>query len=126
MNLKKIETKNAPGAIGPYSQGIAVNGFVFISGQMPVDPVTGKMVNGTIAELTRAALNNAAAIAKEAGTDLSKAVKTTVFLADMSYFAEVNEEYAKFFPDVAPARSCYAVAKLPKDAKIEIEVICAL
>ncbi len=126
MKLKRIETQNAPSAIGPYSQAVAANGFVFISGQMPVDPATGEMCQGTIGELTECALHNAQAIAKEAGTDLSKAVKTTVFLTDINDFAEVNEAYAAFFTGITPARSCFAVASLPKQARVEIEVICML
>ena len=124
MSIEKIETKNAPGAVGPYSQAIKANGFVFISGQTPIDPATGKMAEGSVAELARQSLKNAAAIAEAAGTSLSKAVKTTVFLTDMADFAEVNGEYAKWFPGTFPARSCFAVKTLPVGAKIEIEVIC--
>lgn len=124
MSIEKIETKNAPGAVGPYSQAIKANGFVFISGQTPIDPATGKMAEGSVAELARQSLKNAAAIAEAAGTSLSKAVKTTVFLTDMADFTEVNGEYAKWFPGTFPARSCFAVKTLPVGAKVEIEVIC--
>ena len=121
-----VSTANAPGAIGPYSQAIKAGGLVFISGQLPIDMSTGELCAGTIAEATTCCLNNAAAIAKEAGTDLARAVKTTILLTDMGDFAEVNAAYGKFFPSESPARACYAVAALPKDAHIEIEVICAL
>lgn len=121
-----ISTRNAPGAIGPYSQAIKSGGFVFISGQLPIDMATGDLSSGSAADMTRCSLKNAAAIAKEAGTDLTKAVKTTIFLTDMNDFAEVNGAYAEFFPGEPPARSCFAVSALPKGAKVEIEVICAL
>lgn len=121
-----VSTSEAPGAIGPYSQGIRSGNFLFISGQLPIDMATGELCAGSIAEQTRHSLKNAAAIAKAAGTDLSKAVKTTIFLADMKDFAEVNGAYAEFFDKEPPARSCFAVAGLPKNAQVEIEVICAL
>lgn len=124
MSIEKIETAQAPGAVGPYSQAIKANGFVFISGQTPIDPATGKMAEGSMADLARQSLKNAAAIAEAAGTSLSRAVKTTVFLTDMADFAEVNGEYAKWFPETFPARSCFAVKALPVGAKVEIEVIC--
>ena len=124
MSIERIETPNAPGAVGPYSQAIRSNGFVFISGQTPIDPATGKMAEGSIAELARQSLKNASAIAQAAGTSLNKAVKTTVFLTDMADFKEGNEEYAKWFPETFPARSCFAVRQLPVGAKVEIEVIC--
>ncbi len=120
-----IATAGAPGAIGPYSQGIGMGDLVFISGQLPVDMATGELCAGSIGEQTKHSLKNAAAIAKAAGTDLSKAVKTTVFLTDMADFAEVNAAYAEFFPKEPPARSCIAVAALPKNARVEIEIICA-
>lgn len=125
MAIEKIETAQAPGAVGPYSQAIKANGFVFISGQTPIDPATGKMAEGSIADLARQSLKNAAAIAEAAGTSLEKAVKTTVFLTDMADFKEVNGEYAKWFPGTFPARSCFAVKELPVGAKVEIEIICA-
>lgn len=121
-----IATTHAPGAIGPYSQAIQTGGLVFISGQLPIDMATGELSCGTIAEQTKCALTNASAIAKAAGTELAKAVKTTIFLTDMADFAEVNTAYAAFFPSDPPARSCVAVAALPKNAQVEIEVICAL
>lgn len=119
-----VSTNEAPKAIGPYSQAVKMGDFVFLSGQLPVDMATGELCAGSIAEQTRHCLNNAAAIAKAAGTSLANAVKTTVFLVDMGDFAEVNGAYAEFFPDEPPARSCVAVAALPKNARIEIEVIC--
>lgn len=121
-----VATQDAPGAIGPYSQAIKHGAFVFVSGQLPIDMATGELSEGSMAEQTKCSLNNAAAIAKAAGTSLEKAVKTTIFLTDMGDFAEVNGAYAAFFPANPPARSCVAVAALPKGARIEIEVICAL
>ena len=120
-----VHTAGAPAAIGPYSQGIKSGGFLFISGQLPIDMATGNMPDD-IAQATTCCLNNAAAIAKEAGTDLTKAVKTTIFITDMGDFAAVNGAYGAFFPSEPPARSCFAVSALPKDARVEIEVICAL
>ncbi|MBP3227771.1 MAG: RidA family protein [Bacteroidaceae bacterium] len=122
---KNISTPNAPAAIGPYSQAIEAGGLVFVSGQIPVDPATGEIVSGGIADLTARCLNNAAAILKEAGLTLADVVKTTVFLADMADFAEMNAEYAKFFPAPAPARSAVAVKTLPKGVRVEIECIAA-
>ncbi len=120
-----VATTEAPGAIGPYSQAISLGDIVFISGQLPIDMATGDLSTGSIGEQTKCSLKNAAAIAKAAGTDLSKAVKTTIFLTNMADFAEVNTAYAEFFPQTPPARSCVAVAALPKNARVEIEVICA-
>lgn len=121
-----MSTQNAPGAIGPYSQGIKTGGLLFISGQLPIDMAGGELSTGSIAEQTRCSLRNAAAVAAAAGTGLENAVKTTVFLTDMADFAEVNGAYAEFFPQDPPARSCVAVAALPKNARVEIEVVCAL
>ncbi len=118
-----IKTSEAPQAIGPYSQGIAVGNLVFASGQLYFDPATGELIEGTIQEKTVQCLKNAEAILKAAGTDLSKVVKTTVYLSDMNLFAGMNEAYAGFFPGEAPARSCVAVKELPKGADVEIEVI---
>lgn len=121
-----IATGAAPGAIGPYSQAVKTGNLVFISGQLPIDMATGELCTGSIAEQTRCCLRNAEAIAKAAGADLAGAVKTTVLLTDMADFAEVNGAYGEFFPAEPPARACYAVAALPKGARIEIEVVCAL
>ena len=120
-----ISTTNAPAAIGPYSQAIEANGFVFVSGQIPLDPATGELVEGDIATLTRQCLTNANNILKEAGLSLANVIKTTVFLADMADFAEMNSEYANFFPTPAPARSAVAVKTLPKGVRVEIECIAA-
>ena len=123
--MKALHTTNAPAAIGPYSQAIEINGFVFASGQIPIDPSTGKFVEGGIKEQTRQALTNASHILKEAGTDLSHVVKTTVYLADMNDFAAMNEVYATFFKEPYPARSAVAVKDLPKGALVEVECIAA-
>lgn len=120
---KEISTENAPKAIGPYSQGIKAGNFVFVSGQLPVDPQTGKFPDKDIAVLTRRSLDNISAVLYEAGMTMRDVVKTTVFLADMDDFKVVNEVYAGYFDDVPPARSAVAVAKLPKGARIEIEAI---
>jgi len=119
-----ISTKNAPGAVGPYSQGIKTNGLLFVSGQLPIDMATGEFAD-SIGEQARCCLRNLDGIAKEAGTSLQNAVKLTVFLTDMNDFAEVNAAYAEFFPDMPPARSCIEVSALPKNADIEIEAIIA-
>ena len=120
---KAIATAKAPGAIGPYSQAIAANGMLFISGQLPIDPATGEFAQGGVTELTRQSLTNAQNILKEAGLTLENVVKTTVFLADMNDFAEMNAEYARFFTANPPARSAVAVKTLPKGARVEIECI---
>ena len=123
--MKAIHTNNAPAAIGPYSQAIEVNGFVFASGQIPIDPATGDFVEGGIKEQTKQALTNASNILKEAGTNLSHVVKTTVYMADMGDFAAMNEIYAQFFNEPYPARSAVAVKALPKGALVEVEVLAA-
>mgnify|MGYP004629625673 CR=1 FL=1 len=126
--IEKIETKNAPAAIGPYSQAVKVGSFVFASGQIPVDPATGLVVEGTTADQARQCFKNIKAVLAEAGTDLTKVVKATVFLKDMNDFVPVNEVYAEAFSSspVLPARSAVQVAKLPKDVGVEIEVIATL
>ena len=120
---KAISTPNAPAALGPYSQAIEVNGVVFLSGQLPIDPATGEFVAGGIKEQTLQIFKNIAAILKEADMTLDNVAKTTVFLADMADFADMNEVYASQFSDTFPARSAFAVKTLPKNADIEIEVI---
>ena len=120
---KAISTQNAPGAIGPYSQAIEANGFIYLSGQLPIVPATGSFPEGGIKEQTRQSLLNAQAILKEAGSDLNKVVKTTVLLADIADFAAMNEVYASFFEAPYPARSAFAVRDLPKGALVEIEMI---
>ena len=121
----QISSSKAPAAIGPYSQAIAANGFLFISGQLPIDPATGNFAEGGIRELTRQSLENVKSILAEAGLTLADVVKTTVFLADMSDFAAMNEVYAEYFTAPAPARSAGAVKTLPKGGLVEIEVIAA-
>lgn len=123
--MKQIDTNNAPAAIGPYSQAIEVNGFVYLSGQLPVDPATGNFPEGGVKEQARQSLLNVKAILEEAGLGFGNVVKTTVFLADMSYFADMNEVYAQFFNKPYPARSAVAVKALPKGALVEIEVVAA-
>lgn len=125
MNRIVIATSNAPAAIGPYSQAIATDNLLFISGQLPIDPTSGKMVEGDIAAKTHQILKNAAAIAKEAGTELSRTVKTTIFLTDLADFQEMNRAYGSHFPGAPPARSTVQVAALPLGSNIEIEFILA-
>jgi 2-iminobutanoate/2-iminopropanoate deaminase len=120
---ERIQTDNAPPAIGPYSQAIKAGGFVFISGQIPIDPLTGEFVAGGITEQAEQVLKNLTALLEASGSSLEQVVKTTVFLADMKEFAAMNEVYAKFFPAPAPARATVAVAGLPRDARVEIEVV---
>lgn len=119
--MNRIETNRAPGAIGPYSQGYVVNGFVFTSGQIPIDPATGEIPIGISAQ-TEQSCKNVAAIVEAAGSSMDKVIKTTCFLADMADFAAFNEVYAKYFT-AKPARSCVAVKTLPKNVLCEIEAI---
>jgi 2-iminobutanoate/2-iminopropanoate deaminase len=123
--MKAIATKNAPAAIGPYSQAIETNGFVYCSGQLPIIPATGQFPEGGIKEQTRQSLLNAQAILNEAGLSLANVVKTTVLLADIADFAAMNEVYAEMFKAPFPARSAFAVRDLPKGALVEIECIAA-
>lgn len=123
--MKQISTQNAPAAIGPYSQAIEVNGFVYASGQLPIDPATGAFPEGGVKEQTRQSLLNVKAILEEAGLALSNVVKTTVYLADMGDFAAMNEVYSQFFAQPFPARSAIAVKALPKGALVEVEVVAA-
>ena len=120
---ERIQTENAPAAIGPYSQAIKAGGFVFASGQIPIDPQTGQFVAGGIAEQTRQVLKNLGAVLEAAGSSLDLVVKTTVFLADMKEFSGMNEVYATFFAGPPPARATVAAAGLPRDARVEIEVV---
>ena len=122
---KVINTEKAPAAIGPYSQAIEVNGFVYASGQLPIDPATGQFPEGGIKEQTRQSILNAQSILQAAGLDLSHVVKTTVYLDSMDDFAAMNEVYAEFFSSPFPARSAVAVEKLPKGALVEVEVLVA-
>ena len=121
-----ISTKNAPSAIGPYSQAVKAGNLLFISGQIPLDPATGEVVEATIQAQTTRSLNNLKAILEEAGGNLRSVVKTTVFLKSMDDFAEMNKVYQQFFQSDCPARSAVQVATLPKDVMVEIEAIAAL
>lgn len=123
--MKQISTLNAPAAIGPYSQAIEVNGFVYASGQLPIDPATGAFPEGGVKEQTRQSILNVKAILEEAGLALSNVVKTTVYLADMGDFAAMNEVYSQFFAQPFPARSAIAVKALPKGALVEVEGVAA-
>ena len=118
-----VSTTNAPGAIGPYSQAIKAGGMVFCSGQIPIDPATGEFVSDVVSEQTEQVLKNLSEVLKAAGTSLDGVVKTTVFLADMNDFAEMNEVYGRFFSDNKPARATVQAARLPRDDKVEIECI---
>ena len=121
-----IHTDSATAAIGPYSQAIQIGDLLFVSGQVPIDPSTGAIVEGDIKAQAQQSLNNLKAILNAAGTNMGAVVKTTVFLADMNDFAAMNEVYAQFFQEPFPARSAVQVARLPKDAKVEIEAIAQL
>jgi 2-iminobutanoate/2-iminopropanoate deaminase len=121
--MEIIQTDRAPQAIGPYSQAIKTNGFVFASGQIPLDPTTMQIIEGDIRTQTDRVLNNVMAVLEEAGSSIKNVVKTTVFLADMNDFAAMNEVYATFFGETKPARSTVQAARLPRDVKVEIEVI---
>ncbi|MDO4536232.1 MAG: RidA family protein [Clostridium perfringens] len=119
---KIINTKNAPGAIGPYSQGTECGNLIFVSGQLPIDMSTGKLAT-EIKAATKASLDNVKAILEEAGSSMNQVLKTTVLLKDINDFAAVNEVYGTYFTKDCPARACFQVGKLPKDALVEIEVI---
>lgn len=121
-----ISTENAPGAIGPYSQAVKTGNMVFCSGQIPIDPATGEFVSNDVAEQTRQVLKNLIAVLEAAGTDLNNVVKTTVFLADMNDFTAMNEIYAEFFNENKPARATVQAARLPRDARVEIECIAVV
>ncbi|MEX1378239.1 MAG: RidA family protein [Eubacteriales bacterium] len=118
-----IKTENAPGAIGPYSQAVKANGFLFVSGQLPIHPATGKFIGSTIQEQTKQCILNAEAILKAAGYSLDDVVKTTVYLNSIDEFVKMNEVYAEFFESDCPARAAFEVGALPKGAKIEIEMV---
>lgn len=122
---KVISTSNAPAAIGPYSQAIETDGYVFTSGQIPINPATGEVEGKTIEEQTEQVMKNIGALLEASGLTFANVVKTTCFLADLNDFTAFNAVYAKYFPNEAPARSCFAVAGLPKGAKLEVETICA-
>jgi 2-iminobutanoate/2-iminopropanoate deaminase len=121
-----IETAGAPKAIGPYSQAVRAGGMVFASGQIPIDPKTGEFVEGGVVEQTEQVLRNLSAVLEAAGASLEQVVKTTVFLADMNDFAAMNEVYGRFFKSEPPARATVEAARLPRDARVEIECIAVL
>jgi len=121
--MESIQTDRAPEAIGPYSQAIKANGFIFASGQIPLDPSTMQIVEGGIQEQTGRVLDNLKAVLEAAGSSLGRVVKTTVYLADMGEFAAMNEIYAKYFGATKPARATVQVARLPRDVRIEIDVV---
>ena len=121
-----VSTENAPGAIGPYSQAVKTGDMVFCSGQIPIDPGTGEFVSGGVGEQTEQVLRNLSAVLKAAGTSLENVVKTTVFLADMEDFAAMNEVYSRYFDANKPARATVQAARLPRDAKVEIECIAVV
>lgn len=123
MERKVINTLKAPSAIGPYSQAIKVGQMLFTSGQIPIDPATGELVNDDIKKATERVMENLKAILEEAGTSLSNVVKTVIFIKDMNNFSAINEVYGKYFTNNPPARSCVEVARLPKDVQIEIEAV---
>lgn len=123
--MKMIDTKNAPAAIGPYSQAMVVNGFVYTSGQIPINPATGAIETQDLKEQAEQVIRNLIAVLDASGSSIEKAVKTTCFLTDMNDFAAFNEVYAKYFTG-KPARSCVEVSALPKGSRVEIEVIAEL
>jgi len=120
-----VQTDNAPKAIGPYSQAIKTGGLIFASGQIPLNPETMQMVEGGIREQTERVMKNLQGVLEAAGSSLDRVVRTTVFLADLNDFTEMNEVYGRFFPGVPPARSTVQVARLPRDARVEIDAIAA-
>jgi len=120
-----VSTDRAPKAIGPYSQAVISNGFVFVSGQVPIDPATGQIVAGGIAEQTARVFENIRNVLEAAGSSLEQAVKTTVYLKDMGEFAQMNEAYGRYFPSNPPARATIEAARLPRDVRIEIDCIAA-
>ncbi len=126
MTKKIIHTENAPAAIGPYSQAVVSNGFLFTSGQLPIDPATGKIPKGSVEEHAHIMFKNLDAIAREAGATFADAIKTTLFLADINDFAAVNQVYASYFTEPFPARSAFQVAALPLGARVEIEAVFQL
>ncbi|MHA1903982.1 MAG: RidA family protein [Candidatus Thorarchaeota archaeon] len=126
MSREVVSTDKAPKAIGPYSQAVKANGFLFCSGQIPMIPETGELVDGSITDQTRQVLSNLKAVIEAAGSSMEKVVKVSVFLRSMDDFSEMNEEYSKWFTSDHPARAGFQVARLPRDAGIEIEAIAIL
>jgi 2-iminobutanoate/2-iminopropanoate deaminase len=123
MKPEVIVSDKAPKAVGAYAQAVRANGFVFLSGQIPLDPSTGELIQGDVATQARRVLDNLKAVLEGAGTELSKVVKATIYLIDMNDFAVVNQTYAEYFPDAKPARATIAVAGLPRGARVEIDMI---
>ena len=123
---RPISTPDAPGAIGPYSQAISAGDFLFLSGQIPLDPATGELVGGTITDQTHRVMQNLGAVLRAAGTSFDRVVKSTVYLADMSEFSAMNEVYGTYFPPPAPARATVQAARLPRDVRVEIDLIAYL
>jgi 2-iminobutanoate/2-iminopropanoate deaminase len=123
MERKIVSTTSAPAAIGPYSQAIQAGGFLFVSGQIPIDPDSGELVKGDIQAETRQVLDNLRAILEAAGSSMDQVVKTTLYIADMDAFGMINDIYAGYFAAQPPARACVQVARLPKDVQIEIEAV---
>ena len=123
---ERVQTDSAPKAIGPYSQAIKSNGFVFASGQIPLDPATMQIVEGGIREQTERVMNNLGAVLQAAGSSLEHVVKTTVYLKDLTDFSEMNEVYGSFFRETPPARSTVEVARLPRDVRVEIDVVAVV
>lgn len=123
MKPEVIVSDKAPKAVGAYAQAVRANGFVFLSGQIPLDPATGELIQGDVGTQTRRVLDNLKAVLEGAGTSLSKVVKATIYLIDMNDFAVVNQTYAEYFPDAKPARATIAVAGLPRGSKVEIDMI---
>jgi 2-iminobutanoate/2-iminopropanoate deaminase len=124
--VEPVSTPDAPGAIGPYSQAIKVDGWLFVSGQIPIDPATGAIITGAIGDQTHRVLKNLGAILSAAGASYRHVVKTTVYLADMSEFAAMNEVYGSYFPAPAPARATIQAARLPRDVRVEIDLIARI
>ncbi len=122
----RVQTDNAPKAIGPYSQAIKANGLVFASGQIPLDPQTMQIIEGGVREQTERVMKNLKAVLEAAGSSFDRVVKTTVFLADLNDFADMNEVYGRFFGDAPPARSTVEVARLPRDVRVEIDAIALM
>ena len=118
-----VQTTNAPQAVGPYSQAVVANGFIFISGQIPIDPKTGLLIDGDIKDQTRRVMDNAKAILQAAGSSMAQVVRSTVYLKEMSGFGAMNQVYGEYFPVDPPARATVEVSRLPKDAQIEIDFI---
>jgi 2-iminobutanoate/2-iminopropanoate deaminase len=121
-----VQTDKAPGAIGPYSQAIKAGGLVFVSGQIPIDPASGQFVAGGISEQTEQVMKNLSAVLESAGSGLDRVVKSTVFLADMNEFAAMNQVYGQYFSHEPPARATVEVSRLPRDARVEIDVIALI